>query len=238
MVGHEIGPSRTVQSEREQVPMRYRGRERFHSLSGQRRAHRLNGDGDGHRHALPDRPKCVVDPQETRFQVERILGRFHQQQVYATSQQALCLFRIGVPQLAEGHTAGDRNRFGRWPHGAGHKAGSMRGAVTLSTGLGELGRGLVDGACLLVQTILGQDDAHSAKGIRFNNIRTGLQEGVVNLRDRLRAGQHQVFITAFVRQTAKIFRTQILSLDGRPHGAIKEQHPLEQEGAQVTGPSR
>ena len=231
MIGHEIGSGRTVQPEREQVPMRHRGIERFHSLSGQHCAHRLNRDGDSHRYAVPDRPKRVVDPQEAGFQVERILGRFHQQQIHATSQQALCLFRIGVPQLAEGHTASDRNRFGRWPHGAGHKAGSVWGAIALSTGPGELGRGLVDGACLLVQTILGQDDTRSAKGIRFNNIRTGLQEAVVDLRDRLGAGQHQVFITAFVRQATEIFRTQILGLDGRPHGPIKEQHPLKQEGA-------
>ena len=238
MIGHEIGSGRTVQAEREQVPMCHGGRERFHPLPGQHRAHRFNRDGDSHGYALPDRPKRVVDSQEAGFQVERILGRFHQQQVYAPPQQSLCLFRIGVPQLAEGHTAGDRNRFGRWPHGAGHKAGSVWGAIALSTGPGELGRGLVDGACLLVQTILGQDNTCSAKGIRFNNIRTGLQEAVVNLRDRLRAGQHQVFITALVRQATEIFRTQILSLDGRPHGAIKEQYPLMQEGAQVTGPSR
>ena len=110
--------------------------------------------------------------------------------------------------------------------------------MTLSTSQGELGRGLVDGACLLVQTILGQDNTRRAKGIRFNNIRTGSQEVIVNLRDCLRAGQHQVFITAFVRQAAEIFRAQVLGLDGRPHGTIKEQHPLMQEGVQVTGPSR
>ena len=222
MIGHEIGPGRTVQSEREQIPMRHGSIERFHPLSGQHRAHGFNRDGDGYGHAMPDRPKRGVDPQETRFQVERVLGRFHQQQVHATPQQALCLFRIGVPQLAEGHTTGDRDRFSRRSHGAGNEAGPMGRAVALGTGSGELGCGLVDDARLLVQAIFGQDDTRPAKGIRFNNIRTGLQEVVVNLCDGLRAGQHQVFITPFVRQTAEIFRAQVLGLDGRPHGTIKE----------------
>ena len=84
-----------------------------------------------------------------------------------------------------------------------------------------------------MQAELRQHDAGGAEGVRLDDVGAGVQKAVVNLRDDLRAGQHQMFVAAVVLGAAEVLGAEILGLDGRPHRAVEQQHALGHQGDQV-----
>ena len=233
MVGHEIGAGRAVEPHRQQVAVCNRDVQRLHSLAGQHRPHRFDrhGYGDGHAHA--DRVGRVVDAEQRSFEVERVLRGLQQEQVHAAAQQPLDLFGVRLPQSGEGHAAGDRQRFGRRSHRAGHEARLVRRGVRPYGGARQFRGRLVDVARPVVQAELGQNHVRGTEGVRLDDVGAGVQKAVVNLRDDLRAGQDQMFVATVVLGAAEVFGAQISGLDGRPHRTVEQQHALGQPRAQV-----
>ena len=91
--------------------------------------------------------------------------------------------------------------------------------VTLSGLTGAFG-GPISGS----GTYVGENNTRGPKCVRFNYVGSCPQEILVNTRYYLRALENQVLITTLIIFPAKIFRTQLLGLDGSTHGTIKKQN--------------
>jgi hypothetical protein len=126
VVAHELGTGGAVQTDVEQVGVEQRDGERLGILAGEHRARRLDGHRDRDRHAPAGGRKSVVDAEQARLDVARVLAGLEQQVVGAAGDQTQRLQREVRPQRFEGRSAGDRDRLGRRSHRAADEPAPAR----------------------------------------------------------------------------------------------------------------
>ena len=95
---------------------------RFDGLTAEHRAHRFNSHGNNERNRSSDFFGQLLDGQDGRFDVARVLAGLDQQQVYPAFQEAFCLDVVGVLQSLKGHSTRYGDRLCGGAHGASNKA--------------------------------------------------------------------------------------------------------------------
>ena len=99
-----------------------RGAERIRRLSGEHRAHRLDGAGHHHRDLDAQLALELIDRQQRGFDVAGVLAGLDQQQIRAALDQRARLEIVALAQGSKVDVPGDGDRSGRRPHRAGDPA--------------------------------------------------------------------------------------------------------------------
>ena len=111
MIRHELRAGSTIEAHGEQIRMRNRSVKRVSGLSGQHRAHLLDGARDHHRDAEAQFFAETVDGEQTCLDVARVLAGFEQQNVGAAVNQSLRLLVEAIDKLRKRDAATDRDGF-------------------------------------------------------------------------------------------------------------------------------
>ena len=119
VVGHELGTGRAVEPDRQQFPVGDRDAECIRGLTGEHRAHRLDGAGDHHRDLHAQIALELIDRQQRGFHVAGVLAGLDQQQIGAALDQRPGLQIVAVAQGPKVDVAGDGDRS----RGGSHRAG-------------------------------------------------------------------------------------------------------------------
>ena len=77
---------------------------------------------------------------------------------------------------------------------------------------------------LVLQVVLGQDDAGGAEGVGLDHVAADLEEGGVNVLDDVGTAEHKHFVVAFL--APEIVQLGLRSLDAGPHGAVVDDDAL------------
>src|SRR4030095_698209 len=84
--------------------------------------------------------------------------------------------------------------------------------------LGDLARqargGVVDLVDLVLEAVLGEDDASTAEGVGLDQVGTGVEIRLMHALDGVRTGEHQVLIAPFQVWAAKIVGAELPRLQG------------------------
>ena len=214
----------------------------FGGLSGKRAAGRIgNGAGDHQRQVNAQRLQLLFHRIDGRFGIQGIKYRFNQDQIHATFHQRPGGFAIGGHQLVKGNITERRivhirrNRggtVGRAKHARDVARFFRRaGRPGVGAGAGQLRRGKVDLGRQGFHLVIRHRDGRRVKGVGLNDIRTGLEVGVVDLADHLGLAEHQQVVVAFQvarpvskALTAKVLLTQTIALDHGAHAPIQNQN--------------
>ena len=150
--------------------------------------------------------------------------------------QGARLFEIRSDQFIEGDIARarivnvgrDRRGLRRRAKRAGDKARRIRRRIFIAGGARDFRRRHVHLVGEIFHVVIGLRDALRAKGVRFNDVRTGGQILLVNFLDHLRLRQHQQLVVALDvvdvcgKTLATIFGfAQLVALDHGTHRTVE-----------------
>ena len=167
------------------------------------------------------------------FRLQQVLASFDEQHIHAGFDQRARLLFITRGHGVEADVA-ERRQLGGGPHGAGDEA---RPAVAGEIGGGfarEFHRGAVDLRDLVLQIVLGEDDAGGAEGVGLDHVAAGSEKAGMDITDDVRAAQHQQLVAAFLapevvgRGLAHLYvgaHSAVVDHDALPHGLEKGAHP-------------
>ena len=166
-----------------------------------------DGYREHHRQGTAALLEILVDGKQRRLAVEGVEDGFYQKEIAAPLHQSAHLVIVGVAQLVETHIAPGRlidirrkrgGTVGR-PQGAGDKAGLPRGFIIIFVAslAGEAGRGQVHLVDQVGHVIIEHRNAVGAESVGFDDIRSGLQVGKMDLPDHLRPGEGEEVVVAF-----------------------------------------
>ncbi len=240
VVGHELGARRAVEADGEKRRVHHRGVQGFDTLPGEHRAHRLDRDRDHHGRAPADLGEGLLDADQPRLEVARVLRRLEQQNVGPARKQADCLRAVVDDHLVECHAAGDGHGLRRRAHRARDEAqppGSRRRGGGLAS---DLRRAPVDLDGLLRQPVLRQHERRATEGVRLDHVGAGGEVLRVHPPDDVRTRQNQVLVAALEIRPAEVLGREVLRLHpgaGRPveHEDLLGQELLESLGALPLG---
>ena len=105
------------------------------------------------------------------------------------------------------------------------KRGFFRRAGLVGQPAGHFSGLTIYPAGLLGKVVFGQHHRHSAEGVGFDNVGSGVQVALVNTGDNVGAGYDEVFVAAFVFRPPEILRAQTLALNRRSHRSVDYQDP-------------
>ena len=209
--------------------MHHGGVKRVHVLAGEHGPHRLDRHGDHHRRPPADLGEGLLDPDQPRLEVPRVLRRFEKQNVRAPLEQAEGLRAVVDDQLVEGHSARDGHGLGRRAHRSGNET-EARGGGGRGCGFArDLGRPAVDLQGLVRQVVLGEHEGRGPEGIRLDHVRAGGQVVAVHPEDDVRPGQDEVLVAALELSAPEVLRRQLLPLEPCSGGPIEDEDPLREE---------
>ena len=234
MVGHELRPGGAVQSQRNQIEVVERSPQSLDALSRQHGAHGLDSDGDHKRDIHPELARQALHGQSAGFYVARVLTGFQQQQVHTTIDQRARLLEIGLLELGEGDAAGDRDGLRGRTHGTRDKAGLCGGRELVRGPPGQLGGNAIDRVGLLLQLVFRQNNRGAAKGVGLDDVGARFEVLAMNIEDDLRLADHEVFVAAVQRRSAKVRSRGVALLDHRSHGAIQNEDALVKQAPEDT----
>ena len=148
----------------------------------------------------------MIDGIKRRLGVEGIKNRFHQKDIHASIHQAANLLGIGFDQFHKIHRAktGIVNirtytggLVGR-SYSTRHKTRLVwiHGRDQISLLFGQTSRSHVKFITQFFHAVIGHGDTLRIEGIRFQNIRSGLQVVPVNLGDDIGPAQAEQFVVA------------------------------------------
>ena len=157
--------------------------------------------------AKPTSRRSLWMAEEAGLDVAGILAGFEDQEVGAAFDECLGLIVEIAGQFVEGYAAGDGDRFGGGPHGAGDEAAPARGGELVSDLAGQAGGCAVQFVGLVSQVILAEDDAGTAEGVGLDDVGARFQVGAVDVQDHVRPGLDQVLVAAFKGRAAEIGRS-------------------------------
>src|SRR5581483_7949703 len=100
-----------------------------------------------------------LEPQERRFDVERVLLRLEQEKVGAALDESPRRLGVGDAHLVETDAAGDRDRLRARPERSGDKSRFLARRGALGGLSRDAGGGAVDLERLVLQAVFGQDVA-------------------------------------------------------------------------------
>ena len=112
----------------------------------------------------------------------------------------------------------ERRELGGGADGASHKTWLVFRGKLLGDFLCDPGGGDVDLSDLVLQIILGQNDAGGPEGVGLDHVAAHLEEVGVNVLNNVGPAEDQQFVAAFL--APEIVHTGVAELDVRPHGAV------------------
>ena len=204
------------------------------------------GDRPGYKNRHPQAAlfENRLDRKNRRLGIQGIEYRFHHQAVDTAFEQSMRRNSIGVGELFEGDIAQARvidirrHRRGAigWAKDAGDK--SLPAALPgdfIRCLPGDARRGQVEIGNSLFKAIVRLRRETGVEGIGLDNIRAGLEIGLVDFPDDMRPGQAQQVIVAgqrlvvaFELPPAEVSLGQTVVLDHRAHRTIEQQDSLAQ----------
>ena len=230
VVGHEFRPGGAVEPQVEEIAVLEGDGERLDGLPGQHGPHRL--DGSAHRDRDPllgrDRILELIDADQPRLHVARILRGLDQEVVDAALVQPARLRLVVIEQLLERHPAGDGDGLGGGTHRAGDEArlSFAPGGVGLRPGQGR--GGPVDLHRPFLKPVFGEDQRRPAERVRLQDVSAGLQVSAVDVPHQVGPGEVQHLVATLQIRTAEVLRRQMQVLQGGAHRAVEDQNaPLE-----------
>ena len=175
--------------------------------------------------------------------IQRVENRFDKQQVHAPLNQRLHLFLIGRSQLVKSqrpitgivHVGTHRTGLVRRSHRTGHPTGFVGSKCRKAIGSPACDAcGLqIDFTATVLQMIVGHGNALGTECIGFDNVRSGLKIGFVNLLNQIRTGNAKHIIVAFHLSgqvtepfSTKIIFCQMIALNHRTLGSVQNQNAL------------
>ena len=205
-------------------------------------------DHDGHAHAAF--PERRFNPVNRRLAVQRVENGFNEKDVRAAVDQARGRDPVCRGEFVEGdvaqcgirHVGGKRGGPARRPDRSRDETRFFRRLPRPCVGglSGDLRPRPVQFVDEILKPVVRLRDGVGVEGVCFDDVRTGLQIGVVNLPDRLRAGQteHVVVSPELLFQGLKarapeIALGQALFLKHCPHRPVKDQDPFAERGVKV-----
>ncbi len=226
MIAHQLGTGGTVETEIEQIPMQQRHRQRLGILASQHRAHRLDGHRDRHGQVEPDLLEGVIDPDQSRLDVARVLAGLEQQVVGAPGQQTEGLDPVVLDQLLEGHPTGHRDGLGGRAHGAAHEA-QLPGLVGLTAGgARQLRRQAVELEGLVAEAVLVEHQRGGPESVGLDDVGPGLEVASVHQAHHVGPGAAEHLVAAFELLAAEVLGTQIGVLHRRARGPVEHENAL------------
>src|SRR5262249_45227217 len=199
--------------------VRERHVERFDTLAGDHRPHRLDGAADDERQVDAGLPHRGAHAERRRLDVQRVLRGLEQQRVDAAGDERRRLQRVRQAHLVEGDVAGDADRARGRPHcaddetPAGHLAREPTG-----------GQGNLVGA--LGQAVLSEHVRRAAEGVGRDQVGARLVVGGVDRADHSGAGEVQVLVAPFVLGAPEIGGHEAGALDHGAHGPVQNEDAL------------
>ena len=221
VVGHELGPGRAVEADRQEVEVLERRVERLDALARQHRAHRLDRPADHQRQRDARALHRRAHADRRRLEVQRVLGCLEQQRVHAPGDERGGLKLVRLPDLIEGDVARDADRARRRSHRADDEAGA--GGLAGQPRSGE--RDLVGAPG---QAVLAEHVRRAPEGVRRDHVRAGVEVGGVDASDDVGAREVQVLVTAFVLGAAEVLGAESRRLDHGAHRTVEDEDALGQ----------
>ncbi|MNO64973.1 hypothetical protein D3C76_557120 [compost metagenome] len=239
-----LGAQGAVQADRDRLGVANRVPERFGGLPGQGPPGSI-GDGPGDHDRQFDAVflEHLLHGEDGCLGVEGVEDGFDQDQVGAAFDQAAGRFGVVLYQQVEGDIAkarvvdvrGNRARTaGRAEH-AGDKAWLVRGfqGLGITDLAGQAGTFDVQFVHQGFHAVVGLGYLGGVEGVGLEDVRPGIQVGLFDGTDDIRAGQHQQVVVALdvARPVGEAFATVVVlleavALDHRAHAAIENQDTL------------
>ena len=251
----QVRAQRTVQAHAQRAGVAQAVVERLGGLAGQCAAALVgNGAGDHYRQPFERRAgvEIAADGEHRRLGIQRIEDGFDQQQVGAAGYQAIDGLGVGHHQLVETHIAvagivdvraDAAGAVGRAEH-AGDKARS--GRIACRFGIAQPAYQRCRTAVHLVDqrfhAVIGHGDRRRIESVGLDNVGAGIEIGLVNAADHVRARQHQQVVVAFYvagpvgkALAAIVGFLQLVALDHGAHAAVENQDAFGKQGGQAGG---
>ncbi len=235
MISHEFWPGGAIHSERQRLGIPQRSPHGLDRLSGQHRAHRLDGHGNNQRHLYINLFRKPPNGEQRRLDVPRVLTGFDQQQIRASLNQALRLHVVGVAQFRKRDAACHGDRFRGRSHRACYKPRPSGRAELVRCLPGQFRGALVEEMRVRGQSVLGQHDGGAAETVGLDDVRTSLEIFPVNIQDHVGTSANKILVAAFERGAAKIGSAEIALLEHGAHRAVKHENSLREQLPQGLG---
>ena len=237
-----IRPEGAVEAERQRIGVAQRVIKSFGGLAGQRAPGGVgDGAGDHNRQIDTQRFELLFNRKDRRLGVEGIEHRLNQNQIRPAFHQRFGGFTIGFHQPVKGDVAVGRvvdvrrNRRGAVSRAenACDVARFFRraGAPGIGAGAGQFRRRKVDLRRQGFHLVIRHRDGRRVKGVGFNDIRPGLEIGIVDSGYHFRLAENQQVVVALQVArpvgkafAAKVLLTQTIALDHGAHAPIQNQN--------------
>eukprot|EP00053_Salpingoeca_punica_P018065 m.175524 g.175524 ORF g.175524 m.175524 type:complete len:1311 (+) comp17350_c0_seq2:4566-8498(+) len=244
---HVLGAKRAVEAETQRLCVRDAEGKGLRGLAAERAAAAVGdgaGDEDGHTQ-LRLLLKELLHGEDGSLGVERVKDRLDEEDVRAAVEQTAGLLRVGRGNLLKGDVAEgrvlDRGRDGERAVGGAERAADEALALALLLDLvaglaREHGSLEVQAVDDVLEAVVGLRDRGAAEGVGLDKVRAGIQVGLVDGLDDVRAREGEEVVVALQRllmrsklRAAEVLLLQLVLLDGGAHGAIDEEDPLLQQ---------
>ncbi|MCY1351327.1 hypothetical protein D9M69_375900 [compost metagenome] len=239
-----LGAKGAVQADGDRLGVAHRVQEGLGGLAGQGAAGGVgDGAGDHDRQLDAQFLEHALHGEDRRLGVEGVEDGFDQDQVGAACDQAPGGFAVVLHQLVEGdvavagivHVRGNgAGTAGRAEH-AGNEArlGRILGGLDIGHFTGQTRAFDVQFVHQLFHAVVGLGHAGGVEGVGLEDVRTGVQVGLLDGLDHVRAGQQQQVVVAFYvawpvgeAGTAVVLFLQLVALDHGAHAAVEDQDAL------------
>ncbi len=248
-------PERAVEPDAERPGVADRVPERLGGLARQRPAAGVRDRPRDHQwQAEPEPLEQLVDGEDRGLRIERVEDRLDDEEVHAALDQPVGRLAVGRHEIVEpdipGTGVGDVRRDGRGPVRRADRPTDVARTAGLARlerigGFpGESGRGHVDLADDGLEAVVGLGDRGRGEGVRLDDVRAGLEIGVVDRSDDVGPGQREeVVVPAQVaRMTGETFAAEVglgqpVALDHRAHRAVHDEDPLSGQRAEEGQPA-
>jgi hypothetical protein len=248
---HLAGPQRAVDPHREWLRVGDRSPEGFDGLAREGAAAPV---ADGHRDHQRELDALLFEDLERGddrgLGVQGVEDGLDQQDVDASLDQSADLLGVGLPQHVERHVSErrvvdvlrDRQGLVRRADRTGDET-RLVGSAGSPLG-GDPLRDLRRQDVLLVgggpHRVVGLGDGRAAEGVGFDDVRTGRQEGAVDLLDDVRPREDEQLVVALQvdgvvceARAPKIRLREPLGLDHGAHGAVEDEDALGEQSLEL-----
>ncbi len=234
-----MAPSAQLKPSEIGLDVAQRVEEGFRGLAGQGAAGGVgDGAGDHHRARVAAVFEIGLHGEHGGLGVQGVEDGFDQDDVAAALDQRPGRLVVGVHQLVEADVAEARvvdvrrqrgGAVGRAEH-AGDKTRLVAAREFVGGVARQPGRGIVQLEHHVLLLVVGQRDGRRVEGVGLDNVRAGLQVGLVDVADDLRLGQRQQVVVALqvARPVLEAFPpvavlVQLVALDHGAHGTVQDQ---------------